>query len=374
MTASIGMRIDGDDATGSVPGADLKSMVCDSFTQYNEAGIGVSITNDAYAQLVSIFTINCDKAIYVDTGGQCDLTNSNSSFGNFGLVAVGLGATQYTGTVLNDVIPGDNSDVFTGTNVIDGSSQFRRPFDGQAAYFKIDLGNYPDAVGTGIVNAPLQELESITVVNGGTVGQFSQVNPPTVVIRDSDGTIEPKGPQGIIAEASATVNDSGQITQIDVINSGRNYLPTQNMVVDIDGDTTLATAKMSPIYFTVAEATENNVGITTITFNEFIPYEMFSGDAFTLQRISRILTSSHSFEYVGSGTDINTSLPFQGALPIKRMKLLLSMGHKFHSLQLTKEVILILVKAFKLTKPHLQLEEEILVGLYRQKSHHLYLR
>ena len=90
MTASIGMRINGEDATGSVPGADLKSMVCDSFTQYNENGIGVSITNNAYAQLVSIFTINCDKAIYVDTGGQCDLTNSNSSFGNFGLVAVGL--------------------------------------------------------------------------------------------------------------------------------------------------------------------------------------------------------------------------------------------------------------------------------------------
>tara|TARA_Y100000015_G_scaffold4343_1_gene3941 strand:+ start:1129 stop:4089 length:2961 start_codon:yes stop_codon:yes gene_type:complete len=317
MTASIGMRINGEDATGSVPGADLKSMVCDSFTQYNENGIGVSITNNAYAQLVSIFTINCDKAIYVDTGGQCDLTNSNSSFGNFGLVAVGLGVTQYTGSVLNDITPDDNSDVFTATNVVDGSNQFRRPFDGQAAYFKIDLGNYPDAVGTGIVNAPLQELESITVVNGGTVGQFSQANPPTVLIRDSDGTVEPKGPQGIVAEASATVNDSGQITQIDVINSGRNYLPTQNMVVDIDGDTTLATAKMSPIYFTVAEATENNVGITTITFNEFIPYEVFSGDAFTLQRISRILTSSHSFEYVGSGTDINTSLPFQGALPIK---------------------------------------------------------
>ena len=44
--------------TASIPGADLKSMVCDSFTQYNENGIGVSITNNAYAQLVSIFTIN----------------------------------------------------------------------------------------------------------------------------------------------------------------------------------------------------------------------------------------------------------------------------------------------------------------------------
>jgi len=317
MTESIGMKIDGNDATASIPGADLKSMVCDSFTQYNENGIGVSITNDGYAQLVSIFTINCDIAIYVDTGGQCDLTNSNSSFGNFGLYAVGLGATQYYGTVLNNVIPGDNSDVIVGTGVTDNDNNFRRPFDGQALYFKIDLGNYPDTIGSGRITAPMNELDSITVVNGGTPGQFSQVNPPNVVIRDNDGIVAPKGPQGIIAEASATVNENGQITEIDVINSGRNYLPTQNIVVDVEGDTSLATANMSPIYFTVAEATENTAGITTITFNEFVPYELFANDPFTLQRISRILTSSHSFEYVGSGTSINTSLPFQGALPIK---------------------------------------------------------
>ena len=315
MTESIGMRIDGNDATASIPGADLKSMVCDSFTQYNENGIGVSITNDAYAQLVSIFTINNDIAIYADTGGQCDLTNSNSSFGNFGLYAVGLGVTQYSGTVLNDVIPGDNSDVIVGTGVTDSNNNFRRPFDGQAAYIKIDLSNYPDAVGTGRITAPLQELASITVLNGGS--GFSQANPPTVTIRDADGTVTPKGPQGIIAEASATVDVNGSITEIDVINSGRNYLPTQNIVVDIDGNTSLATAVMTPIYFTVSEATENTTGITTITFNEFVPYELFAGDPFTLQRISRILTSSHSFEYVGTGTSINTSLPFQGALPIK---------------------------------------------------------
>jgi hypothetical protein len=322
MTESIGMRIDGNDATSlSDPGADLKSMVCDSFTQYNENGIGVSITNDAYAQLVSIFTINCDKAIYVDTGGQCDLTNSNSSFGNFGLYAVGLGATQYTGSVNANVIPGDNSDVIVGKGVTDSSGDPRRPFDGQALYFQIDLSNYPDVPiaeqSLGRITAPLEELVSITVINGGSPGQFSQASPPTVIIRDSDGTVAPKGPQGIIAEASATVNENGQITEIDVINSGRNYLPTQNIVVDIDGNTSLATANMGPIYFTISEATENTTGITTITFNEFVPYELFEDDPFTLQRISRILTSSHSFEYVGSGTSINTSLPFRGALPIK---------------------------------------------------------
>ena len=110
-------------------------------------------------------------------------------------------------TVLNAVIPGDNSDVIVGKGVTDNDNNFRRPFDGQALYFKIDLDNYPDAVGTGRITAPLQELASITVLNGGS--GFSQTNPPIVTIRDNDGTIAPKGPQGIIAEASATVNENG---------------------------------------------------------------------------------------------------------------------------------------------------------------------
>ena len=332
MTKSIGMRINGDDAIGTPDGANLKSMVCDSFTQYNEAGIGVSLTNNAYAQLVSIFTINCDIAIFAGSGAQCDLTNSNSSFGNFGLVATGLGVTQFTGKVRDAVIPGDNSDVVVGKGVTDTDGDSRRPFDGQALYFKIDLDNYPDTVGTGRITAPLQELGSIKVLNGGSPGQFTQSNPPDIIIRDNDGTVAPKGPQGIIAEASATVSTAGTITSIDVINSGRNYLPTQNIIVDINGDTSLsgfATAVMEPIYYTVSEATDNRsdpAGITTITFNEFVPYELFPDDPFTLQRISRILTSSHSFEYVGSGTSINTSLPFEGALSIKENEIVATDG------------------------------------------------
>ena len=47
---SIGLKIDGNAAIGP-----LKSMVLDSYTQYNQGGIGASITNQGYAQLVSMF-------------------------------------------------------------------------------------------------------------------------------------------------------------------------------------------------------------------------------------------------------------------------------------------------------------------------------
>ena len=318
MTGSIGMKINGDHATASTLGADLKSMVCDSFTQYNENGIGVSITNNGYAQLVSIFTINCDIGIYADTGGSCDLTNSNSSFGNYGLYAVGLGRTEFTGTVLSDTIP--ETDIVTFTSLFDDSGNPRRPYDGQALWFKINLDNYPDAQGSGVITSPMVELGSIAVTNGGS--GYSSASPPSVLIVDlNDLTQSPKGPQGIIAEASPTIDDaSGSITSIDVVSSGRNYLSTQNIGVIIEGSGgATATANMTPIYYTIFESTETTSpsGITTVTFNEFIPYGLFSGDEVELRRISRILTSSHSFEYIGTGTNINTSTPLQGAIPIK---------------------------------------------------------
>jgi hypothetical protein len=103
---SIGLKIDGNNAIGP-----LKSMVLDSYTQYNQGGIGVSITNEGYAQLVSLFTICDDIAVYCGTGAACDLTNSNSSFGNYGLVADGIGPRKYTGiiTASSEV----NADTFT---------------------------------------------------------------------------------------------------------------------------------------------------------------------------------------------------------------------------------------------------------------------
>jgi len=325
MTKSIGMKINGNYA------ASLKSMVCDSFTQYNENGIGVSITNNGYAQLVSIFTINNDIAIYCDSGGACDLTNSNSSFGNYGLYAVGLGATEFTGIVSSypptrtELGVDANSDVVTFTNVKDDIGDVRRPYDGQSIFFELDLNNYSDTITTGlsttILQNPLIRVKEVKIINGGS--GFSPSTPPSVIVRDANDLSQtPKGPQGIIAELSPTIDEiTGEITAIDVLNSGRNYLPTQNLEVFIDGgDLVGAIAELitEPIYYLVDRATEpTSSGITTVTFTQFIPYELFGNERVSFKRISRILTSGHSFEYIGTGVDINTSTPFEGAVPIK---------------------------------------------------------
>jgi hypothetical protein len=90
-TDGTGMRVDGSHALGT------KSMVVDAYTQYNQGGIGIHLLNLGYAQLVSVFTICCDKGFFCETGGSCSITNSNSSFGNYALYADGVSSVNYTG-------------------------------------------------------------------------------------------------------------------------------------------------------------------------------------------------------------------------------------------------------------------------------------
>ena len=324
MSGSVGMKIDGNSVNAAFTGTnnlgqDIKSMVCDSFTQYNQNGVGVSLTNNAYAQLVSIFTIGCDVAIYADTGGQCDLTNSNSSFGNFGLKAVGVGSTEFTGSVNSTGVAGTDSYAVLG--VRDTLNNIRKPFDGQAAFFKVDLDDYNDTTATGVTTAPFNLVRSVKVVNGGNDGDYNSGAPPNIIAS------VPQGPEGIRAEFSANVSAAGTITSVDIIASGRNFLPTgngtneQNVTLSVSGGgNAVLEAVMDPIYYTVSEATEPstapNAGLSTVTFNEFIPYAVSVGSTAEFKRISRIITSSHSFEYIGAGTDLNTANPFQGGEPI----------------------------------------------------------
>ena len=116
IPGSIGMKVDGSLSLGPT-----KSMVVDSYTQYNQGGIGVSITNEGYAQLVSLFTICPDIAVYCGSGGACDLTNSNASFGNYGLVADGIGEKKFAGIITSTASANSDTfvlDVSTPTKVI----------------------------------------------------------------------------------------------------------------------------------------------------------------------------------------------------------------------------------------------------------------
>ena len=79
----------------------INSFVYDAYTQLTQGGRGVRITNDGYAQLVSVFTIFSSVGVQVDKGGIASIVNSNANFGDICLQAKGYGKRQFSGTVYN---------------------------------------------------------------------------------------------------------------------------------------------------------------------------------------------------------------------------------------------------------------------------------
>ena len=79
----------------------IQSFVYDAFTQLTQGGRGVHITNDGYAQLVSVFTIFASTGVQTDNGGIASIVNSNANFGDLCLVSKGYGKRAFSGTVYN---------------------------------------------------------------------------------------------------------------------------------------------------------------------------------------------------------------------------------------------------------------------------------
>ena len=291
---SIGMKVDGFNAE---PGDKddigvTGTMSVDSYTQYNQGGIGVSITNGAYAQLVSIFTICDDIAIYTASGGQCDLTNSNSSFGNYGLYASGVGDETSKSIYRYTGIAHTTSVIDSDVLVVSGLGN-QRPYDGQAMYFG-DLYYF---------------VKSIKVTNGGS----GYTTPPRVVIDF------PQGPQGVRAEGSSNINSAGSVTSIDVIADGSQYSGIPNIIIQPPpGGGTQATAEVEifPIYYSIESATLPSAGISTIILNQRLNNTVGTGTTIYFSRVSLQIATTISFEWVGAGTNINTAKPALGGVTI----------------------------------------------------------
>ena len=472
IPSSIGMKVDGQYSIGPT-----KSMVLDSYTQYNQGGIGVSITNEGYAQLVSLFTICPDTAVFCGSGAACDLTNSNASFGNYGIVADGVGPRKYTGIITQSAAA--NSDTFvldvstqplvvstafysntTGLTTITTSSPhgfnvgmgvtiknlaFLCPSAGDppdipvrpisnAVYDNVSgivtittvSTNHRFSVGMGVSLAGLGftcpsgpatlyypsgkegyvfrvddvpasdqftvnvgpstlphtyvsggnatfmgyvfpsgnygnvfEVQSIPTSNSFTVytgistlahtyvaGGTAKVN----AVRPFDGQVvyfgdlyytvnkirvsaggtgynsspvvtisAPSTDWGVQASAVAEVTN-GSVTAIEMISNGRGYTTAPTITIagpDVGINTATATLELLPTYYSILSSTPISSGICTITISDNVPYAVGVGSTVPFFKQSRVLASGHSFEYIGSGTNINAALPAQGGVPIQ---------------------------------------------------------
>jgi hypothetical protein len=371
---SIGLKIDGSKAIGP-----LKSMVLDSYTQYNQGGIGCSITNEGYAQLVSLFTICNETAIFCGSGAACDLTNSNSSFGDFGLVADGVGPLKYTGVIATEAP--ENSFEFAldlsvptlnVTNALYNNTTGLTTITVDDTHnFNVGMGvsiaglGFTCSSGPGIVTYPsgnqgyIFEVAGVpsttsfevyvgvstlahTYESGGTVkinavrpfdGQVVYFDELYYIVQSvkitsggsgytGNATVtigEPEEPWGIPATAVAEVKN-GSVVSVEMISSGRGYgstPPTVTFSSPESGTIATGVAVLTPNYYIIEKSTPISSNISTITVTENVPYVVGVGTAVPFFKQSRVLASGHSLEYIGSGTNIATALPAAGGVPIQ---------------------------------------------------------
>lgn len=273
-TTGAGMRVDGNRAQG------LKSMVLDSYTQYNQGGTGIEVINGGYAQLVSIFTICCDKAVYAANGGTCSITNSNTDFGNYGLVSDGVSELQYSATINGDQ---------TSPNTLTLKNIIKKPYLGQVV----------------TINKLYYFVQRIRLTNPGSGYNV----PPRITIA------QPTGVSGIEAKATCTVKN-GKIVEIILVSSGRQYESVPQVTIEPppNGIQAQAEAEIYPVYYTVLSATDPIDGECTLTLEENLPYLPQDGEEVNFYQVSRIIASSHCFEYVGSGTNISKARPEMGGI------------------------------------------------------------
>lgn len=251
--AGGGVYIDGNKVDGP-----LRSMVMDSFTQFNEGGRGVFITNNGYAQLVSTFTICCTDGIIVDNGGTCSINTSNCSFGNFGLVAIGKSPRPtLVGKLKNVVNTLTNEFVITGLGSpsLTGLQEFPddfQPYPGQV--FEIVDKNY-------IVNGT--GLEYLTARNSGTL-----------FIVQSASRIKP-------------TNEGEPFSSFEC-----------NIILESNYNTSEDTTISDKTYTTP---------FTGLSINSDVLFYIRS----------TITASAHTFEYVGTGTSLLQAVPQKGGITDK---------------------------------------------------------
>lgn len=293
IPGSVGMRADGFHAE---PGDKLDngvqgSMNVDSYTQINQGGIGVEVTNGAYCQLVSIFTICDNQAIVTKNGGQCDLTNSNSSFGTFGLVSDGVGDFDSKSIFRSTAQVNTTQQELETTIEVSGVGSYR-PYSGQSVYF----------------GELYYEIRSFTITNGGS----GYTEPPSVTITD------PTGPNAIPAEAFATI-EGGVVTAINIVGNGRNFRLSDAPTVTFSGGGGLgaaATVNLRPLYYKVTGGSLPSGGVSTVNLATALLNDVSAGTTAYFSRQSLQIVSAHSFEFIGAGNTLENARPSKGGVTI----------------------------------------------------------
>ena len=165
-----------------------------------------------------------------------------------------------------------------------------------------------------------KEVKTIAVSAGGT----GYTSTPAVTVE------APSGPNGETATAFATVEDEA-IKSVTIISSGSQYTGTPDVTIgapNVGINTATATASMDPLYYVINSSTAVSSGITTLTLATNLLNTVGVGSTAYFQQQSKIIASSHTFEYVGAGNLITEATPKRGGVLDQKNEVITEDGGK----------------------------------------------
>jgi hypothetical protein len=280
-TTGGGMRVDGDRARGT------RSMVLDAFTQFNQGGPGIHITNQGYAQLVSIFTICTSIGTWVQNGGTCSISNSNTSFGLIGILAEGISPYLFGGNIKRGT-GRFRSDTITVQQITD------RPYVGLVATIgpefsfvenitMLDQGSGYKTEPSVLVDPPIgyagrpatSSIPMKTVAAEVYLGgENYSINDLLTVVSDSQTVLVIPGDQATVLRVADV--DDGAITRLEVQFEGRYSVPPIPFGATVTGGSLpgASGARVNLIY--QMDTSEPNK-LPSTSFNPIIPLDGGSG-------------------------------------------------------------------------------------------------
>ena len=310
-TRAGGLFADGAQLNSNSP---LESMVVDAFTQIVFGSIGFHLKNDAYAQLVSVFQVFESVGVLAESGGYASITNSATNFGFEGLKAVGFSANVlpiFSGGQVSSVQNITKTDINTALSNIVGTV-FSSELGGTATRVTIevsivDIGKFERGQTITISNhASTPDINGNGKVIDTVDFQSNRISIIEQVAYDA-ATFVAGGTTGEIEIASGSV-----FTKINI--TGYQAPPIPNYVLKIPG-LGLDPTGNEQVVGEVLSYDEGNFTEFTTNFplSDAQIASISNNASAQLFAPSTVNSSSHTYEYVGTGINY-TAFPQNGGI------------------------------------------------------------
>ncbi len=273
-----------------------RSLLANDYTQVNDLGYGLVVTNGALSEQVSTFTYYCEASMFANNGGQIRSLNSSSANGNFGLKAQGSNPNE----LIDNITLADNM-TQAGLIYNPGTTDFAQNIDATAIYV-FDTEYVPYQLGEveidhgssiGIVRYEISNIETTNapIQPATRSGTVYKVNLSTAGANTTSST----GLKAALSDMQAVTFRNSRAFKFENVNDVTPTRPSTAIVYDEYLD-----AVYRSIAFSQQDAIGTNLGANENVITMDSPYDTV--------KMNVNMTEAQNNTYAGSGTTMGATV------------------------------------------------------------------